>query len=125
MPSTLRYAWCSCSKRDSESFDHALYVNSSLTKLFAKSTDSFAKGFSALHFAARRGTEEMVARLLLKGVRSDQRSLDGSTPLHLAAALGHKGVCTMLLIRGGASHHFKNDDGDTVCASRSNLPSVC
>jgi hypothetical protein len=69
-------------------------------------------GFTALHHAAERGREEVVADLLRR--RADMNGADGLgwTPLHLAAQKGHLGV-VKLLVQAGAKL-----DAKTVAVSR-------
>ncbi|MEZ4427106.1 MAG: ankyrin repeat domain-containing protein [Nannocystaceae bacterium] len=63
-------------------------------------------GTTALHFAAKAGHRELVARLLERGARPDRvgRKFDaaGQTPLQLATARGHADVVALLRERGGA-----------------------
>jgi ankyrin repeat protein len=58
-------------------------------------------GYSALHFAARTGSEEIVAMLIEANASIDPVTKFGWTPLMWAACNGHAEVCHMLL-RAGA-----------------------
>ena len=58
-------------------------------------------GSTPLHFAARRGNEEIV-KVLLEHPKVCVNVIDGSgkTPLHLACSEGHKKICQLLLNYG-------------------------
>lgn len=55
---------------------------------------------SRLHYAARRGLLEELKEGLAKGMPVDERSPDGSTPLHLAASSNQAKAVKMLLDAG-------------------------
>ena len=59
------------------------------------------KGSTPLHFAARRGNDEIVKVLLeyLK-VKVNARDGSGKTALHMACSEGHSRVCQLLLNKG-------------------------
>ncbi len=58
-------------------------------------------GSTPLHFAARRGNEEIV-KVLLEHPKVNVNVTDGSgkTPLHIACSEGHRKVCQLLLNYG-------------------------
>ena len=59
------------------------------------------KGDTALHFAARRGNEEIVKILLQHSkVNVNDKDASGKTALHLACNEGHSNVCQLLLNYG-------------------------
>ena len=48
--------------------------------------------FSLLHWAAREGRENIVEMLIKKGARINATNMGDDTPIHLAAAHGHREV---------------------------------
>ena len=59
------------------------------------------KGSTPLHFAARRGNDEIVKVLLEQPkVKVDAKDSSGKTALHLACSEGHCRVCQLLLNKG-------------------------
>merc|ERR1712080_102728 len=55
------------------------------------------KGRTAMHFAASRGSDEIVHLLLEHGANPNLQDYNGNTPLHLAACTHHIRVITLLL----------------------------
>lgn len=55
---------------------------------------------TALHFAAEKGSMEVIRALLKDNVPIDSRDSNGRTPLHVAAEMGHHGVVQLLLDHG-------------------------
>lgn len=53
-------------------------------------------GFSPLHWAAKEGNTKIVEMLLLRGARVNTSNRGDDTPLHLAAAHGHRDVVLMV-----------------------------
>ena len=66
----------------------------------------------AIHWSARNGHVNVVARLLNAGVDPESREDRGWTPLHLCCFHGHKDVA-LLLIGRGVSIDAKDDKGTT------------
>ena len=59
------------------------------------------KGSTPLHFAARRGNDEIVKVLLENPrVKVDVRDSYGKTALHMACSEGQSSVCQLLLNKG-------------------------
>lgn len=81
------------------------------------------KGRTALHFAASRGSDEIVHLLLEYGANPNMQDYNGNTPLHLAACTHHIRVITLLL-RFGANVTTTDSFGKTplhLALSRLNL----
>lgn len=53
-------------------------------------------GFSPLHWAAMKGQNKIVEMLLLRGARVNATNRGDDTPLHLAAAHGHREIVHMV-----------------------------
>jgi cytohesin len=74
------------------------------------------KGWTPLHFAANRGSAELVRLLLTHGAVVDASDLQEYTPLHLAARGGHKKAADLLItadadvksqtVSGGTPLHY-------------------
>ena len=52
--------------------------------------------FSLLHWACREGRTNIVDMLIARGARINATNLGDDTPLHLAAAHGHRDVVLMV-----------------------------
>ncbi|XP_010909834.2 calmodulin-binding transcription activator 4 isoform X1 [Elaeis guineensis] len=82
-------------------------------------------GWTALHWAAHFGREEMVAALLAAGASTgavtDPTSQDpvGKTPASLAAANGHKGLAGYLSEAALTNHHFSLVTGKSEISKES------
>ena len=59
-----------------------------------------AQGYTALHWAAAKGSVGLLGRLLAAGANKEAAASDGMTPLHLAAKAGHVGAVRALLDAG-------------------------
>ena len=70
-----------------------------------------ADGDNALHWVARTGDVDAAKLLLAAGIEIDKRGDLGHTPLHEAAAAGHKEM-VLLLVEHGADV-FALTEGDT------------
>ena len=68
---------------------------------------------TALHIAARHGSNEAAQELLRLGADKDARSVDGETPLHIAARNNHVEIVRMLLGKN-AGVDLKNREGQTA-----------
>jgi len=62
----------------------------------------YARGLTALHWAARHGHVEAARLLIEKGanVNAREKAVSRSTPLHAAAVYGHLGIAKLLLAKG-------------------------
>jgi ankyrin repeat protein len=66
--------------------------------------------WSALHFVAAKGDEDVLKLLLAKGANVHLQAADGSTALNNAATMGRTGAAR-LLIEAGADVNHKTRDG--------------
>lgn len=77
----------------------------------------FMSGFTALHWAAKSGDQEMALQLVEVARRGgapvdvNARSHGGYTPLHLAALHGHEDAAVLLVVRLGAQVHVRDYSG--------------
>lgn len=77
----------------------------------------FMSGFTALHWAAKDGSSEMIRKLVdiprKRGVRVNinSKAHGGYTPLHIAAIHGHSEVMALLVQRYRASVNERDNDG--------------
>lgn len=55
-------------------------------------------GFSPLHWACKEGHLKIVDLLLSRGARINATNRGDDTPLHLAAAHGHRDIVTLVRI---------------------------
>ncbi|XP_047100874.1 protein phosphatase 1 regulatory subunit 12C-like [Schistocerca piceifrons] len=69
-------------------------------------------GFTALHYAARRGHAAVVRLLLSAASDPNARDRWGQTPLHLAACWGHAEAAAALL-QAGADRGVRTNFGET------------
>ena len=72
----------------------------------------FISGYTALHWAAKRGNLNVVK--LLAGSYSahvNAKSNGGYTPLHLASRFGHQDVVDLLVETYGADQHLRDNSG--------------
>jgi len=67
-------------------------------------------GFTALHWAAQCGHEDIVRYLLQNGAQVDAINSNGDTALHLSAWKDHPHVASLLL-KFKANKNIKNQDG--------------
>ena len=61
--------------------------------------------FSPLHWASKGGHTKIVEMLISRGARIHTTNMGDDTPLHLAAAHGHRDILLMVsyAVQGGAS----------------------
>eukprot|EP00062_Callorhinchus_milii_P002887 gi/632939563/ref/XP_007910542.1/ PREDICTED: ankyrin repeat domain-containing protein SOWAHB-like [Callorhinchus milii] len=84
----------------------------------------FTSGFTALHWAAKHGKEDMALLLIMAGVDINSRA-HGYTPLHIAALHSHTHIMDILINNYGAktnvrdysgrfaAHYLKDQDGSS------------
>jgi ankyrin repeat protein len=70
-------------------------------------------GRSALHFASKYGSNEIIRTLLDRGAHIDIKNDQKQTPLHWASYAGHQNCVVMLLDRG-AEVNKKDNKGHTA-----------
>ncbi|XP_043946168.1 ankyrin repeat domain-containing protein SOWAHC-like isoform X2 [Protopterus annectens] len=70
----------------------------------------FTSGFTALHWAAKHGMEELVVMLVNAGADVNSRS-GGYTPLHIAALHNHRHIYDLLVTNYGAKEKVRDYSG--------------
>ena len=68
---------------------------------------------ASLYDASSHGQVDVVRRLLEGGANVDAKEEDGSTPLHIAAEMGHLEVLAYLEAQGGGNIEAANNAGET------------
>ena len=96
-----------------------------LDALLAKGARVNRPGYTALHFAAAAGDDDIAAVLLAKGAAIDARATAGYTPLMLAAREGQESTVAVLL-GAGAKVALVNSEGLTAeaIAARAEKPRI-
>lgn len=79
------------------------------------------EGYTAAHFAAWDGKDEILAYLLEAGAQADVVGEDGYTPLFLAAAGGHLN-CVKLLVEKGADVNRRLKDDNVYFSKQGGTP---
>lgn len=79
------------------------------------------EGYTAVHFAAWDGKDEILAFLLEAGAEADVVGEDGYTPLFLAAASGHLD-CVELLVENGADVNRRLTDDNIYFSKQGGTP---
>jgi hypothetical protein len=79
------------------------------------------EGYTAVHFAAWDGKDEILAFLLEAGAKADVVGEDGYTPLFLAAASGHLD-CVELLVENGADVNRRLKDDNIYFSKQGGTP---
>ncbi len=79
------------------------------------------EGYTAVHFAAWDGKDEILAYLLEAGAEADVVGEDGYTPLFLAAASGHLD-CVELLVEQGAEVNRRLKDANIYFSKQGGTP---
>uniref|UniRef100_W5MJ03 SOWAHA-C winged helix-turn-helix domain-containing protein n=1 Tax=Lepisosteus oculatus TaxID=7918 RepID=W5MJ03_LEPOC len=67
--------------------------------------------FTALHWAAKHGREDMAAALAGAGADVNCRAHEGYTPLHIAALHGHRHIIDLLIQTYGAREDLRDYSG--------------
>jgi ankyrin repeat protein len=99
--------------------DNALMIASykgnapAVAALLARKVEVNRPGWTALHYAAASGSDDVVHMLLSKRAALDARSPNETTPIMMAARGGHI-LTVKLLLDEGADATLKNDQGMTA-----------
>lgn len=93
--------------------------------LLAKGAKVNRPGWSALHFAAASGDDDIAKALLARGAAIDALAPNDQTPLMVAAREGQQSVA-LVLLRAGANARLKSGEGLTASqiAVRADKPRV-
>ncbi|XP_044206597.1 ankyrin repeat domain-containing protein SOWAHA [Thunnus albacares] len=75
----------------------------------------FTSGFTALHWAAKHGNEDMAALVANAGADVNTKSHGGYTPLHIAALHGHQNILDLLIGTYGAKENLRDYSGHLAC----------
>ncbi len=79
------------------------------------------EGYTAVHFAAWDGKDEILAYLLEAGANADVVGEDGYTPIFLAAAGGHLD-CVEILVENGADVNRRLNDDNIYFSKQGGTP---
>ncbi|XP_056279325.1 ankyrin repeat domain-containing protein SOWAHB [Pseudoliparis swirei] len=71
--------------------------------------------FTALHWAAKHGKEDMAALVADAGADVNIKSVSGYTPLHIAALHGHRHILELLIVTYGAKENLRDNSGHFAC----------
>ncbi|XP_041802339.1 ankyrin repeat domain-containing protein SOWAHC [Chelmon rostratus] len=71
----------------------------------------FTSGFTALHWAAKHGSEDMATLVANAGADVNTKSHGGYTPLHIAALHGHRHILDLLIGTYGAKENLRDYSG--------------
>nr|ACN11450.1 Ankyrin repeat domain-containing protein 57 [Salmo salar] len=71
--------------------------------------------FTALHWAAKHGKEDMATMMANAGADVNTRSHGGYTPLHIAALHGHRHILELLIGKYGAKKNLRDYSGHLAC----------
>ncbi|XP_047428660.1 ankyrin repeat domain-containing protein SOWAHB isoform X2 [Mugil cephalus] len=74
----------------------------------------FTSGFTALHWAAKHGNEDMASLVVNAGADVNTKS-HGYTPLHIAALHGHQRILDLLVGTYGAKENVRDYSGHLAC----------
>ncbi|XP_054465927.1 ankyrin repeat domain-containing protein SOWAHB [Anoplopoma fimbria] len=71
--------------------------------------------FTALHWAAKHGNQDMAALVANAGADVNTKSVSGYTPLHIAALHGHRHILDLLIVTYGAKENLRDYSGHFAC----------
>ncbi|XP_041655097.1 ankyrin repeat domain-containing protein SOWAHA [Cheilinus undulatus] len=71
--------------------------------------------FTALHWAAKHGSEDMATLVANAGADVNTKSHGGYTPLHIAALHGHQHILDLLIGTYGAKENLRDYSGHLAC----------
>ncbi|XP_029574673.1 ankyrin repeat domain-containing protein SOWAHC isoform X1 [Salmo trutta] len=75
----------------------------------------FTSGFTALHWAAKHGKEDMATMMANAGADVNTKSHGGYTPLHIAALHGHRNILELLIGTYDAKQNLRDYSGHLAC----------
>uniref|UniRef100_UPI0037E910DA ankyrin repeat domain-containing protein SOWAHC n=1 Tax=Semicossyphus pulcher TaxID=241346 RepID=UPI0037E910DA len=70
---------------------------------------------TALHWAAKHGSEDMANLVANAGADVNTKSVSGYTPLHIAALHGHQHILNLLIGTYGAKENLRDYSGHLAC----------
>ncbi|XP_029362842.1 ankyrin repeat domain-containing protein SOWAHB [Echeneis naucrates] len=71
--------------------------------------------FTALHWAAKHGNQDMATLVVNAGADINTKSVSGYTPLHIAALHGHRHILDLLVGTYGAKENLRDYSGHLAC----------
>ncbi|XP_056241167.1 ankyrin repeat domain-containing protein SOWAHB [Seriola aureovittata] len=71
--------------------------------------------FTALHWAAKHGNQDMASLVMNAGADVNTKSHGGYTPLHIAALHGHQHILDLLIGTYGAKENLRDYSGHLAC----------
>nr|XP_023861994.1 ankyrin repeat domain-containing protein SOWAHB isoform X5 [Salvelinus alpinus] len=88
---------------------------SDLSQLLKQEPSLANKKFTALHWAAKHGKEDMATMMANAGADVNTKSHGGYTPLHIAALHGHRHILELLIGKYGAKKNLRDYSGHLAC----------
>uniref|UniRef100_A0A8C4GV82 SOWAHA-C winged helix-turn-helix domain-containing protein n=1 Tax=Dicentrarchus labrax TaxID=13489 RepID=A0A8C4GV82_DICLA len=86
-----------------------------LSQLLRQDPSLANKKVTALHWAAKHGSEDMATLVVNAGADVNTKSVSGYTPLHIAALHGHRHILDLLIGTYGAKENLRDYSGHLAC----------